>query len=211
MAFHRVQPSCTPLVLLLVSLHAGHWCDRTSIATFEYCSPPFRILSIAGRGACRNLLDWPLPASYAALCNPPRFSQGNGEHQWRGTTYRTWYARWRVDLSHTRRIEGRFQPSAVHDLVRNERICLIYVCKQLFIFAQCQSMRMSSGPLSRPDQAKRGLVEQHPCILIPDSPTATEQFGQIPVLPGWAASPPHFSALQVNPLICLTTSRVRPF
>ena len=38
------------------------------------------------------------------------------------------------------RSEGRFLRVAVHDVVRDERICLIYVRKKLFIFVPRQDM-----------------------------------------------------------------------
>lgn len=38
------------------------------------------------------------------------------------------------------RSEGRFQPVAVHDMVRDERICLIYVGKKTFLFIPRESM-----------------------------------------------------------------------
>ena len=38
------------------------------------------------------------------------------------------------------RSEGRFLPAAIHDVVRDERICLIYIQKKLFLFIPRQSM-----------------------------------------------------------------------
>ncbi len=135
---HSLQPSSTPLVSFLAACNAIRQYCRTCVVALGYQLPSLRFSGMVRRYACGIIFFGPLCSCSTSFHDPSRAFAWS----WRVIRKRSQLELRAGELISRipGRSEGRFRPVAIQDMVRDERICLIYVGTKRFLLFRCESI-----------------------------------------------------------------------